>query len=778
MARLFTVRAAAVGAVALALGLAELAAAAGSLPRREPSPGYVDESACRGCHAAQAEQWKHSHHDLAMAVASPEFIAGNFEGAKSTRFGVETRFARKGDSFSVATEGPDGRRAEFPVRFAFGVAPLQQVLLELPGGRLQAFSLAWDSRPAARGGQRWFSLYPDARIAADDALHWSGHYLNWNAQCADCHSTDLRKNYDPATRSYDTRYSEIDVACQACHGRGADHVAWARGSAAAVPRGRRPALALDRAGSARAEIEQCARCHSRRRAIDAKPDHAHAFLDDYLPSLLSEGVYRADGQVEGEVYEYGSFAQSRMYAAGVRCSDCHEPHSLALRAEDNALCTRCHSPEGDPRFPTLRRADFDSASHHHHRGVDSAGARCVNCHMRESTFMQIDGRRDHSLRVPRPDLDAKTGADSACADCHAKRGAAWAAAAIERWLAGKPKPERYARPHYGEALAAGRARAADSEALLAKLLGDTSAPAIARATAAQLLGDVGSSSHASIAAALRDSEPLVRAAAAEAVGVQRSPAAITALAPLLDDPVGAVRSEALRALAGVPEAQLPAANRAGFRRERQRYVALLRELSDTPGGNQASAALALAERDPARAEAAYREALRIDARFTPALHGLAGLSAESGRLDEAERVLRGGLALLPEQGDLHAALGLLLAQRGDLRGAESTLARAEKLSPRDPRIAYNRGLALQQLGRADEARAALERALAAEPRNPDFLYALVAFHAQRGEWARALPHAEALDAAQRGSPSAEAQRARALLAEIRSRLAQPAPDDR
>ena len=157
------------------------------------------------------------------------------------------------------------------------------------------------------------------------------------------------------------------------------------------------------------------------------------FLDAYLPALLEPGLYHSDGQIDGEVYEYGSFLQSRMHAASVTCSDCHDPHSLKLRAEGNALCAQCHLPER-----------FDLSAHHNHE-PGSAGAQCVNCHMPTKTYMVVDARRDHSIRVPRPDLSISLGTPNACTPCHADRPAQWAAEAVAGWYPGG----RQTTPHYG-----------------------------------------------------------------------------------------------------------------------------------------------------------------------------------------------------------------------------------------------------------------------------------------------------------------------------------------
>lgn len=213
------------------------------------------------------------------------------------------------------------------------------------------------------------------------------------------------------------------------------------------------------------ELDTCAACHSRRKVITKNPVPGEPYLDGYLPALLEPGLHHADGQIDGEVYEYGSFLQSRMSAAGVTCSNCHDPHSAKLRAEGNALCGQCHMP-----------AKFDSAEHHHHQ-PGNAGAQCVNCHMPTKTYMVVDIRRDHSFRVPRPDLSVALGTPNACTQCHAEHSAEWAAQTVAGWFPGG----RQTTPHYGTALHAGRVGAADAEEQLDRLILDRSQPAIARA---------------------------------------------------------------------------------------------------------------------------------------------------------------------------------------------------------------------------------------------------------------------------------------------------------
>ena len=427
----------------------------------DDSPHYVGRTVCSNCHGDQAARWTGSHHDLAMQAATADTVLGNFDKVSVTHFGVTSTFFRKDGAFMVRTEGPDGTLHDYEIKYTFGVEPLQQYLIEFPGGRLQALSLAWDTRGEEQGGQRWFHLYPDERITHDDELHWTKPSQNWNSMCAECHSTYLQKNYDPANRTFATSWSEIDVSCEACHGPGSAHVAWAERKPGweKLETGKGLVIALDerkdvnwkidpktgnasrsRARDSSREIEMCARCHARRSPISRSYVHGERLMDHYLPRLLDAGMYHADGQIDDEVYVYGSFLQSRMYQAGVTCSDCHEPHSLQLRVPGDGVCLQCHAA-----------GKYASAKHHFHR-QESTGARCAECHMPPKTYMVVDPRHDHSMRIPRPELSVKLGTPNACTRCHVEQSAEWAARQVRGWYG--RDPQGYQR--YAETLAAAR----------------------------------------------------------------------------------------------------------------------------------------------------------------------------------------------------------------------------------------------------------------------------------------------------------------------------------
>jgi tetratricopeptide (TPR) repeat protein len=705
---------------------------------------------CAECHPRQDESWRGSDHDLAMQPADERTVLGDFGGATFGQRGVSSTFLTRDGKPFVRTEGPSGRLEEFPVAYTFGVRPLQQYLVPLPGGRYQALSSAWDTRPRTAGGQRWFDLYASERPRPGDPLHWTGRDQTWNHMCAECHSTNLKKNYRAADDRYETTWSELNVACEACHGPGSRHVEWARASKAMRPRRGDDALGLAislrerreanwrldeltgvarRTGPvpSRLEVETCAPCHARRATVDDRYVHGHPLLDTHRPALLERELYHADGQILGEVYEYGSFLQSRMYRAGVTCSDCHDPHSLKTATPPSAVCARCHLP-----------AKFDTPAHHHHR-AGSTGAACVGCHMPERTYMMVDPRRDHSLRVPRPDLSVAIGTPNACTGCHRDRPARWAAEAVARWTDGRPCPA-----HYGQALDAGRRDLLNAEAQLVSLAGDGTAPAIARATAVTLLRHRSTASIQALERAAADPEPLIRLAAVVAADSLSLDSRLPLLVRLLADPRRAVRIDAARALADAPAERLMPEQRAALDRALAEYRRAQEINADRAEAQVNLGLLADRRRDPDTSRRAYERAIALDPTFVPAYVNLADHYRALDQDVRGEQLLRQGLGRVPEAAALHHALGLLLVRRGRTAEALVELGRAAELAPTSARYAYVYGVALNSTGAAARALAVLQAAHERHTGDPDVLAALATISRDRGDRAAARTYARRL----------------------------------
>ncbi|MFV0298965.1 MAG: multiheme c-type cytochrome, partial [Hyphomicrobiaceae bacterium] len=596
------------GAAALLL-FSPVAAVAQS--KVEKQAGYIGSAACATCHAKTFEHWQGSDHANAWNVPDSKTVRGDFSGVSFTQNGVETRFIKSLEDYLISTEDADGRTHTYKVKFTAGIAPLQQYLIETEPGRLQAFDVAWDVK-----GKRWYHLYPDQKIKAADGLHWTGPYKNWNGRCAECHATDYKKNYDPKSHSYHSTEAEIGVGCESCHGPGARHVSWARAAGGtASPRGTGDAagtkkgLVVDLAASARTEIEQCGGCHSRRESLSgASPVPGTPYGDAYTLALLRPQLYHFDGAIKDEVYVYGSFLQSKMYAKGVRCTNCHEPHSGKVRDTGNGLCTQCHSQAGNAQFPSLAKKDYDTPDHHFHK-AGSNGAMCKSCHMMERTYMGVDRRRDHSFRVPRPDLTAAIGVPNTCNDCHRDKDARWAKAELERRL----PQSRFRGKHFATVFAAAAADATGSvDGLLAVAADVTQAP-IVRASALDKLKGVASPDVARRAQGLlKDDSPMVRVAAAELQRGLPVPDRLPVLETLLRDQVRTVRIAAARTLVGAIGRTATLQARTAYREANQEFMRSLASRADFPETHMALGGFALQLRNPGSAVAAFREAVRQD----------------------------------------------------------------------------------------------------------------------------------------------------------------------
>ncbi len=721
----------------------------GPTDRAEEKLSFVGSATCISCHAEQGRLWHGSQHAHAMAHATVDTVLGDFDDATFYYHGVSSRLFKKDGKFYVETDGTDGALDTFEVKYTFGLEPLQQYLVDFPDGRVQALTIAWDSRPKEEGGQRWFHLYPDEDIRHDDPLHWTRLNQNWNFMCAECHSTGVAKNYDAAADRFATTWEEISIGCEACHGEGSAHVAWAKGGAepgakdalmgllarfdersgVTWPRDAKTGLPTRSAQPAalRKEVEMCGRCHARRGQIAEAWVPGRPLSDTHVVSMLARGLYQPDGQMLDEVYNYGSFKESKMFAAGVTCSDCHDPHSAKLRHSGNQVCLQCHA------------SSYETAVHTHHEG--EAAPSCVACHMPVKTYMVVDPRHDHSFRVPRPDLSASLGANNACTDCHTDKSAAWAATAVAEWFG----PDRKGFPTHGPAFHAAWHGGQDAERLLAEVASDPAAPAFVRASALQeLIAHASPETAALIKKGLTDPDPLVRIAALDHLDAVPPAELWQIVSPLLSDSVRGVRIKAGFLLGGYPLGNLSADERARLEQAEQEFVAAQNLNADRPEARSLLARYHARAGRMVEAEAEYQAALRLSPHFTPAAVNLADLYRALGRDKDAEVVLRQALQSSPDDGGLHHALGLALVRLKQPDEALEELRLAAELEPDRARYAYVYAVALDSAGRRDDAIAVLKANVMRHPNDRDSLLALVNFARAGGDPATALHYAERL----------------------------------
>ncbi len=717
-----------------------------------------------------------------MQDATSQTVLADFNNKWYRESGQNFRPYRQGEQFFVETENEIGELQSYEVRWTFGVAPFQQYMIEFPSkelkavkepnlqmiarpnsykelDRVQVLRWSWDTQK-----KTWFHLDPPnvhGNLAPDDQLAWTGPMQRWNSMCAVCHSTNLKKGFDVANQTYQTSFDEIDVSCESCHGPASIHLQiaerWLYQKDPIYGHG-----LADLKSSLLDQIDSCAPCHSRRNQIAEGHISGDSFNDYFKVSLLTQELYFDDGQAKDEVYIHGSFLQSKMYHKGIRCTDCHDPHSAKLKQSGNQVCTSCHQHAA---------FKYDSPSHHFHQ-PNTAGALCVNCHMPSTTYMEVDPRRDHSFRIPRPDFSISLGTPNACTGCHLKpenvsaevrgsltqyldwmllakdeptvekeikRADAWCEEACQRWY-GENRKKPY---HFASALHAARTEPPQSSAvaLLRELISKRGheAPAIARATALQELLKIDPKAAVEEGILARDdASAIVRSAAASTLlGEVDIDQRWNKLRPLLNDPARAVRIEAAKAAATLlPHVQpflSPVARRA-----LDEYRAAMQLNNDRSSGNLGLGKL---EEQLGNLDAAlkhYESAIEVEpgvfgprTNYATLLESLATKNASNVELSASLKaradklrleeipLLERDVRLSPKNASLAYRLGLAYFLQGQVEEAIGQLRQATELEPRSADFALAYILVLEKAGNIDTAIQEANRALQFEPNNQE-----------------------------------------------------------
>ena len=722
---------------------------------QEPVAVFVGGKTCIECHQKEYKLWKGSDHERAMAVATDSSVVGDFRNAEFTINGKTSKFYKRDGKFFVFTEGPGGIEKEFQITHTFGIRPLQQYLIPFENGKFQCLPIAWNTLQ-----KKWFHMagmvYQPEDLKPDNWLYWTNQAQNWNSMCAECHSTNLQKNFDLEKKSYNTTWSDISVNCEACHGPGSLHNEWARFPEMGRPQDNNAGLIVKTSRiSSRQYVESCAPCHARRSSM-GNYDHSHSEFSNYaIPQLPSPPTYYVDGQFLDEDYEYASFTQSKMYMKDVRCGDCHDPHSLKRKFEGNALCNQCH-----------RADEYDTPNHHMHKMKGETGtsfvnkrgerlgpgdgALCRDCHMPGRYYMGVDKRFDHSLRIPRPDLSVSLGTPNACTNCHDDKTNEWALQAVNKWYGERKKP------HYGTILADAYSGKSGADVELLKLINSNLYPEIIRATAIGYLSAYQSQqADKTVRKALNDPDPLLRQAAAENYMAQDSSELFSALVPLLNDPIKSVRITAANRLATSRKSLFNEIQYRVFVAALDEYKKSQEYVADFPTGRYNLGNYYSKLKNLPKAEENYREAIVIDNLFYPAKTNLAMIYYQQGKTDQAEILFQDLVRNHPEATDGYYYLALLYSEQKKYPEAIGLLETALTKPGANPRIFYNLGLLYQMTGENDKSEATLKKGLAEQPGNYDLLYALFAFQMQRNNPTKAAPYIQELKARYPDNPQVQ-----------------------
>ncbi len=707
---------------------------------------YVGEEACQACHSKEFQEWQGSHHDLAMQEANESTVLGDFNQIHFIKDGITTTFFKQKNNFMVNTDNAQGQLQDYKIAYTFGVYPLQQYMVKFPQGKVQVLDIAWDSRSKEQGGQRWFSLHPNDTVIAGDVLHWTGPNLNWNYMCADCHSTNLKKNYNALNDHYDTQWDSINVSCEACHGPASEHLNWAKleqkerenkenGLTLHLSQKEKNDWIINpKTGIAQKrlssnthvephveEVELCAKCHSRRSQLDDTFIPGDNFRDHYLPSLLTDDLYFSDGKMKDEVYVYGSFAQSKMYKVGVRCSDCHNSHTLDRKAEGDIVCQQCHLAT---QYATLK---------HHFHEEQSTGASCIACHMPARTYMGVDERNDHSFRIPRPDLAESLATPDACTLCHKDQNSQWATKSIQKWYGKIPVGYQ----QFGPVLQALDQQQKEALQLMYGVLMEET-PDIAKATLVGFLGFYPSRQTLMTSLQmLRSKSADVRRQALQTLQNFPLQNTIGEIYKTLNDPVKIVRIEAARILSTIPKGSLNKEQALLIESVTEEYRQSLVFLSERPESQLALAQLSVQSGQFQQANAEFKHALLLQKQYLPSYINYAQFLQRQGKETEAYTILKSGLKENNKAAVLHHALGLWYIRNQEKQKGIDALKIAVDLEPDNANYQYIYAVAISETSLTDTIKI-LEKILQTQSGNMQVLMALSSYYKQLGDDKKAL----------------------------------------
>ncbi|MFP4166663.1 MAG: ammonia-forming cytochrome c nitrite reductase subunit c552 [Opitutales bacterium] len=653
----------------------------------------IGPQACAECHEKEVRDWEESHHANANRPVSPELDSEAFNPTRRIKeSGVTYEMAEENGEFLLRVLPDDENEAAKTYKLVGVIAhtPIRQYLAEFPDGRYQTISASYDVKK-----DRWVDVFANEDRQPGEWGHWTGQGMNWNANCAYCHTTEYEKNYNLEENAYHSSWVQQGLACATCHSGLETHVEAARQEDYETG-----LTTLDQ----KQRIHNCAICHSRRDQLTAEGfesgDNYHDHFNLSLPD--QPGLYYPDGQIRDEVFVFASFELSRMGHAGVSCMDCHDPHTeeLIQPVKNNMLCQRCHEHG-------VMDAPFIEPEEHSFHPKDSAGNRCVECHMPKTTYMQVDPRADHGFHSPDPLMTKEHGIPNACNNCHTKEdeeGVDWAVEWSEKWY-GEALAESRQRKRVEAISAAYAGNAAAREKLLA-LLKDEEIPAW-KATYAGLLGNyLPHTKTASALEKLTDADsPLVRNRAISALArLESSP---DLLKDALTDGSRTVRIAAARGLStrGLP---IP------LEEPKSEWETYLEYNADRPNSLFLLASAATRQDRPEKTRQYIELAIALDSKSPGIYHQAAILLSQAGFNDDARSKLYKGWELAPDNADFPYSLGLIEAEEGDLETAVNMLEEAVAMEPGFARAWYNLSLAYSKLDRPQDAARAMERARSAQ----------------------------------------------------------------
>ena len=345
--------------------------------------------------------------------------------------------------------------------------------------------------------------------------------------------------------------------------------------------------------------------------------------------------------------------------------------------------------------------------------------------------MGVDARRDHSMRVPNPQLAESIGAPDACTNGHNDRSQKWAGQAIDYWLKSKSLT-RQKQMHFGETFHAARQGLPEAHQSLIEIANNISFTPIVRSTALELLNNYPDQDSFQVALdQLKDSDPLVRLGALRTLEFLPQQQRWKPIAPLLNDSAAAVRHEATRLLLGSSPANR--ADKEKLQSGIEHYMASLMISGDMPLGQVNIGNAYRSQRLFTKAHDAYKKALDLDPFNAPAMINLADTYRAQGHDRKSLQELLVANEKIPDNAMLRHSLGLAQIRAKQTEDALKNLLLAVTLAPDNVRYSYIYAIALNGRGQSEAAIKELQRALKYGTNNRDILLALVTINRDRGD---------------------------------------------
>jgi len=684
-----------------------------------PAPPLAGSSSCRECHAVFYEKWATSHHGLAMQPFTADLAAGQLKplpepiAVRDRRYRVDL----DGGKGSVVESGPEGEK-KYAMEHVLGGKNVFYFLTPMDRGRLQVLPVAYDVRR-----QEWFDTTASAARGImslqDEVLDWRAPQLTFNTSCYGCHVSQFSSNYDPKTDTYHSEWAEPGISCETCHAGGGEHVRVFRG----LPAGQKPddiRIISTKKFSVEQLNDLCAPCHAKSMPLTSSFRPGERYFDNYDLAGLEQSDFYPDGRDLGENYTYTSWRMSPCVKSGrLSCMHCHTS-SGRYRFNDaekaNDACLPCHEERVK-----------NAPAHTHHKEA-TPGSQCVSCHMPMTEFARMR-RSDHSMRPPMPAATLAFKSPNACNLCHKDKDAAWADRNVRKWRT---------RDYQAQTLQVGSLISAARQhdwtrlpEMLAYIMSKDHDEVFATALIRIMYTCEEARKWPAITQAVKDSSPLVRAAAAE--GLKNAPTqdAVNALLAATRDEYCLVRIRAAAALAGLPRERLSEADQVALQRATDEFLAVAQARPDDASVHHNLGNYYMERREFDSAAASFERAFQLLPNVVAPLINASIVYNLAGRNDRAEDCLRRALKVEPANAAANLNLGLLLAELGRPAEAVASLRAAFKGDPRSATAAYNLGILLAA-ERPNEALDWCRKAHALEPQEPKYTYTLAFYLHARG----------------------------------------------